>query len=216
MKKWPVAAVLAGVMALAHCSKGQEDGQGERPPAADSFLVTGKSLPDLTLEAFHRGSIGPVRLRDFRGRWLILFFYPADFSFVCPTELKELAEYYGAFRETGAEILSVSTDSAYAHRAWHRENESVRKVPFPMLSDRAGKLSRTLGVYDAATGSATRATFLADPQGRIMAFEVHDDSIGRSADELLRKLQAAIAASAGRGGMCPGGWKPGEKLIEAE
>jgi len=168
----------------------------------------------LTLEAYHNGAMKNINLADFRGKWLVLFFYPADFTFVCPTELKELADFYPEFRKLGAEIASVSTDSAYVHRAWHSQNELVKAVTYPMLSDRNGRLSRDLGVYNEEAGTAYRASFVINPEGVIVACEIHDDAIGRSAEELLRKVSAAVTVGKG-GGYCPAGWKQGEELIKA-
>ncbi|MFC1670220.1 peroxiredoxin [Spirochaetota bacterium] len=175
--------------------------------------MVGKKVPAMTLDGFYKGKIQEVKLSRYKGKWMILFFYPADFTFICPTELKELADYYSEFKSVGAEILSVSTDSVYVHRAWHKHHKSVNKVQYPMLSDRSGKLSRFMGVYDGNTGMAMRGTFVINPLGYVVAYEVHHDSIGRSADELLRKLNAAIAVSGGYGGVCPAAWKKGQKLI---
>jgi len=175
----------------------------------------GKSLPDISLNAFRNGSILKMKLSDYKGKWLILFFYPGDFTFICPTELKQLAEYYPAFKEMGTEVISISTDSAYVHKAWHHDNESVRKVAFTMASDRSGNLSKMLGIYNDE-GFSERATFIINPEGKIVSYEVNHETIGRNADELLRKLQAALAAQNSHGGMCPAGWKPGDALIVPE
>ncbi|OHD64722.1 MAG: peroxiredoxin [Spirochaetes bacterium RBG_13_51_14] len=175
-----------------------------------------RPIPEHTLEAYYGGRITRINLSDYRGKWLVLFFYPADFTFVCPTELKELADNYPEFKKVGAEIASVSTDSVYVHRAWHGQNNLVKAVTYPMLSDRSGRLCRSLGVYDEEAGTALRASFIVSPEGAIMAYEVHHDSIGRNADELLRTVSAAAAVRAGGGGSCPAGWKPGETLIHPE
>ena len=171
-------------------------------------------LPHIEVDAYYNGEIKRIDLGKYRGRWLILFFYPSDFTFVCPTELADLASYYDEFKKAGAEIMSVSTDSAWVHRAWHKSNDSVGRVTFPMLSDRNGALSRKLGVYNPAEGTSYRATFLFNPDGECVALEIHNDAIGRNAGELLRKFDAASAVSTG--GLCPGGWKPGEALIEVK
>ncbi|MGQ9843371.1 MAG: peroxiredoxin [Spirochaetota bacterium] len=145
---------------------------------------------------------------------MILFFYPGDFTFVCPTELKELSQFYDDFKNNNAEILSVSTDSVYVHKAWQESNDSLKDVKFPMLSDRAAALSKVLGVYDENTGEALRASFIVDPEGVVVAYEIHNPTIGRSAGELLRKLDAAIAVKKGGGGLCPASWKKGDALIK--
>lgn len=170
----------------------------------------------MTLDAFHAGAMKKMNLADFRGKWLVLFFYPADFTFVCPTELKELADFYPEFKKLGAEIASVSTDSAYVHRAWHGQNELVKAVTYPMLADRGGRLSREFGVYNDDAGTARRASFIINPGGVIVACEIHDDAIGRSAEELLRKVSAGVAVGKGGGGYCPAGWKQGEQLIKPQ
>lgn len=179
----------------------------------DAFPYIGKYIPDMTLEAFHKDEIKTLRLSQYRGKWLILFFYPADFTFVCPTELREMAEYYPKFQKAGAEVISISTDSAYVHRAWHTHNDDVKKVTYPMASDRSGKLSRAMGAYVRDTGTAVRASFVVDPEGKIIAYEVTDDSIGRSASELLRKFEAAKAVREGDGGFCPANWHVGDEMV---
>lgn len=208
-------AVIAALALLLSCAKEtgparfHEDREGRRPA---SFI--NRRAPALELDAYHNGAMKRISLADFRGKWLVLFFYPADFTFVCPTELKELADFYPEFRKLGAEIASVSTDSAYVHRAWHSQNELVKAVTYPMLSDRNGRLSRDLGVYNEEAGTAYRASFVINPEGVIVACEIHDDAIGRSAEELLRKVSAAVTVGKG-GGYCPAGWKQGEELIKA-
>ncbi len=182
------------------------------PPEGKTLQILGTRIPSMKLHAFYKGKISKINLENYRGQWLILFFYPGDFTFVCPTELKELAEYYKEFKSMGAEVISISTDSVFVHRAWHRQNESVKTVTFPMASDRNGKLSRAMGIYNKKEGSSERGTFIINPVGEVTAFEVHNESIGRSADELLRKLSAAIAVQGGTG-YCPAGWKQGDKMI---
>lgn len=172
-----------------------------------------KQLPPTELPAWYRGKITSINLGNYRGQWLILFFYPGDFTFVCPTELKELADYYKEIKRMGGEVVSISTDSAWVHRAWHRHDTRIKSITYPMLSDRNGKLARALGVYNSKKGSAQRGTFIVNPDGRIMACEIHHDAIGRSADELLRKLSAAIAVRGAGGSYCPAGWKEGDKMI---
>lgn len=177
--------------------------------------LIGTKIPDVTLDAYHAGEITKVKLSGYRGKWLVLFFYPADFTFVCPTELRELAENYDKFKSQKAEVLSVSTDSVYVHRAWHDQNEAVKTVKFPMLSDRSGRLSRALGAFAEEGGHAVRASFVADPEGRIVAYEFHDETIGRSTEELLRKLEAAVAVRESHGDFCPASWKPGRDMIKS-
>lgn len=175
--------------------------------------LIGKELPDLSLKGYVNEAFSQFPLREARGKWLILFFYPADFTFVCPTELEELAKMYDQFKAEGAEIMSVSTDTEFVHKAWHDHSPTIKHIQFPMLADPAGELSTVLGVYIRDEGLALRGTFLIDPDGIITAYEVHDNSIGRSASELLRKLQAAKFVREHSGQVCPASWKPGAETL---
>lgn len=174
----------------------------------------GQHLPDIMLDAFHQEKMVKINLSEMKNKWTILFFYPADFTFVCPTELEEMAEMYETFKNLNAEVLSVSTDTAFVHKAWHDNSPAIKKVNFPMLADPTGKLCKALGTYIPEEGLSLRATFIIDPQGVIKAYEVHDNSIGRSAQELLRKLQAAIYVSEHNGEVCPAKWRPGEATLK--
>jgi len=174
----------------------------------------GKELPDMSFEAYQDEKIKDIKLSDYHGKWVILFFYPADFTFVCPTELEEMAEHYDEFRKLNTEVLSVSTDTVYAHKAWHDMSEAIKKVTFPMIADRTGKLCRALGIHIHEEGNALRATFLVNPEGKIVSMEVNDNSIGRSAGELVRKLQAAQFVAEHGGNVCPASWKPGDDTLK--
>lgn len=174
----------------------------------------GQKIPDFELDAFHNEEIKKMRLGDYRGKWLILLFYPADFTFVCPTELEEAAEYYSKFTELGAEVLSISTDTAFVHKAWHDNSPAVAKVQFPMLADPTGKVSREFGTYVEEEGHSLRGTFIIDPDGILRALEMHHNSLGRSARELLRKLQAAVFVREHKGQVCPASWEPGDDTLE--
>lgn len=171
------------------------------------------ALPDLTLEMYQGGKITKHALSEYKGKWLVLFFYPADFTFVCPTELVEVAELYSQFQELGTEIISVSTDTAFVHKAWHDNSPSIAKIEYPMAADPTGTLCRALGTYIAEEGLSYRATFIVDAEGYIKAFEMHDNSIGRSAAELLRKVQAAQFVASHQGEVCPASWKPGSSTL---
>jgi peroxiredoxin (alkyl hydroperoxide reductase subunit C) len=177
----------------------------------------GQEVCDIELEAYHQNKIKKIKLSDYRGKkggkWTVLFFYPADFTFICPTELEELADEYDAFKKLNAEILSVSTDTVFVHKAWHDASDSVKKIKFPMLADPAGKLSRMMGVYLEDEGIALRGSFIIDPDGILRAMEVHDNNIGRSAKELLRKLQAAKFVREHGGQVCPANWNPGDDTL---
>lgn len=173
-----------------------------------------ETIPDFTLKAYHKNDITDISLKDSRGKWLILFFYPADFTFVCPTELEEMAALYPKFTEEGAEVMSVSTDTHWVHKAWHDESDAIKKIDFPMLADPTGALSRAFGVYIEDEGVALRGSFLIDPEGVIQAMEVHADGVGRSAKELYRKFQAAKFVAEHGGQVCPASWEPGKDTLE--
>lgn len=165
-------------------------------------------------EAFHGEEVKKIRLSDYAGKWLILFFYPADFTFVCPTELSELADAYAKFQELGAEIVSVSTDTVFVHKAWHDESDAIGKIQFPMLADPTGALCKAFGTYIPGEGLSLRGSFVIDPDGALKAMEIHDNSVGRSSDELLRKLQAAQFVRENGGEVCPASWKPGGDTLK--
>ncbi len=174
----------------------------------------GEKIPDMELAAYNRGEITRIKLSDYRGKWLVIAFYPADFTFVCPTELEELAEHYDEFRKAGAEVLSVSTDTVYVHKAWHDTSPAIKKIRFPMVADPAGKLSRTFGTYLEDEGVSLRATFIVDPDGVLRAMDIHDNSIGRSAKEILRKLLASKYVYEHPGEVCPASWEPGKETLK--
>lgn len=177
------------------------------------YLI-GSKLPNMELDAYFKSDIKKIKLTDYHGKWLVLFFYPADFTFVCPTELSELADLYSDFKKEDAEVLSVSTDTAFVHKAWHDSSSSISKIEFPMAADPTGDLSRSLGVYLPNEGLALRGSFVVDPDGVIQAFEIHSNSIGRSPQELLRKVQAAKFVREHGGEVCPVNWKPGSKTLK--
>lgn len=176
-------------------------------------VKVGDVVPDLTLKAYHKNAIVELDLKRHRGTWLVLFFYPADFTFVCPTELEEMADLYDTFVKEGAEVLSVSTDTPWVHKAWHDTSDAIKKIKFPMLADPTGALSRAFGVYLEREGVALRGSFLVDPTGVVQAMEVHADGIGRSAKELLRKFRAAKFVAEHGGQVCPASWEPGKDTL---
>jgi len=178
------------------------------------MVIINEKIPDFEVEVYQDEKIKKVKLSDFEGKWLAIIFYPADFTFICPTELEEAAAHYEEFKKLGAEIVSVSTDTVYAHKAWHDESPAIKKITFPMVADPSGKMSRAFGVYIEDEGVALRGTFLVDPHGVLKAFEVHDNSIGRSATELLRKLQAAKFVAEHDGQVCPANWQPGKDTLK--
>jgi len=178
------------------------------------MLKIGQKIPDFELEAFHNEEIKKIKLSDYNGKWLVLLFYPADFTFICPTELEEAADRYEEFKKSGAEVLSVSTDTVFVHKAWHDKSQAIKKVKFPMLADPMGKLCRELGTYIEEEGLSLRGSFIIDPDGILKSFEIHDNSIGRSAEEILRKLQAAKFVREHKGQVCPANWKPGKETLK--
>jgi peroxiredoxin (alkyl hydroperoxide reductase subunit C) len=177
-------------------------------------VKVGEKIPNFTLKAYHKDEVTDVSLKDSEGKWLVLFFYPADFTFVCPTELEEMAGLYPEFVKNGAEVMSVSTDTHWVHKAWHDQSEAIKKIDFPMLADPTGKLSRAFGVYIEDDGVALRGSFIIDPKGVIQAMEVHADGVGRSAKELFRKFQAAKFVSEHGGQVCPASWEPGDDTLK--
>ncbi len=178
------------------------------------MVKIGQVVPDFEADAYFNDEIQKIRLSDYRGKWVVLAFYPADFTFVCPTELEELAEHYDEFQALGAEILSVSTDTAYVHKAWHDTSPAIAKVRYPMVADPAGKICRMFGTYLEDEGVSLRATFIIDPDGVLKAMDIHDNSIGRSAKEILRKLQASKYVREHPGEVCPASWEPGKETLK--
>lgn len=184
----------------------------------DDFMfdraTIGKKMRDFEFEVFHQNRIKKTKLSAYEGKWMVLFFYPADFTFVCPTELEQLAEKYKEFQKLGVEIVSVSTDTAFVHKAWHDNSPAIGKVKYPMAADPTGNLTRYCGVYIPEEGLALRGTFIIDPKGILKAYEVNDNSIGRNADELLRKIEAAQYVAKHKTEVCPASWTPGKKTLK--
>lgn len=173
-----------------------------------------EKVEDFTAEAFHANKMTKVKLSDYVGKWVIMFFYPADFTFICPTELKEMAELYEEFQKEGAEVLSVSTDTAFVHKAWWDHSKAINLVKFPMLADPTGNICRQFGTLIANEGLSLRGSYVIDPDGVLKAYELHDNSVGRSAAELLRKVQAAKFVREHGGEVCPANWKPGGETLK--
>lgn len=147
------------------------------------------------------------------GKWSIFFFYPADFSFVCPTELGDLQDHYDAFKKANAEIYSVSEDSEFVHKAWSEATDTIGKIQYPMLADPAGKLARFFDVLDEDAGQAFRGVFIIDPEGKIKSYTINDMGIGRNAEEILRTLEAAEFVALHGDKVCPANWHPGDDTI---
>jgi peroxiredoxin len=172
--------------------------------------------PEFTEDAYFsvEDEIKKISLSDYKGKWVVLFFYPADFTFVCPTELGSLADNYAKFKELGVEIISVSTDTAFVHKAWHDNSETIAKIKYPMLADPTGRVAQAYGTYIDEEGLALRGTFIIDPEGVIKSIEINNNDIGRSIKELLRKIQAVKYVSTHAGKVCPMNWEPGEDDLQ--
>lgn len=191
------------------CDGGDDSGYDE-----GYGVEIGETVPDFDLKLYHKDKIVESLLSEYRGKWVVLFFYPADFTFVCPTELEDLADHYAEFQKLNTEILAVSTDTVYTHKAWHDHSKAIAKVQFPMVADRTGELTQEFGVFIEEEGNARRGTFIIDPDGVLQAYEVNSNNIGRSATELLRKLQAAQFVREHGGEVCPANWKPGAETLK--
>lgn len=163
--------------------------------------------------AFHNGEFVDVSEADLKGKWSVFFFYPADFTFVCPTELGDLADHYEEFKKLGVEIYGVSTDKHFTHKAWHDTSETIGKIQYPMIGDPTLAISRNFEVLIEEDGLAERGTFVIDPEGTIQIVELNAGNIGRDANELLRKIKAAQYVAAHPGEVCPAKWKEGEATL---
>ena len=179
-----------------------------------AFAQIGHEIPEIEAEAFHNEEIKKIKLSDYRGKWLILFFYPADFTFVCPTELEEMANHYAEFQKLNAEVLSVSGDTVFVHKAWHDTSEAIKKITFPMVADPRRDLCVAFGTLIEEEGFSLRGTFVVDPDGILRIVEMNDNSVGRNAKELLRKLQAAQFVREHNGNVCPASWEPGDETLK--
>lgn len=187
-----------------------------------SQVKVGATVPDFEFETYHQETIKTTSLSQLRGKWVVLVFYPADFTFVCPTELEELAKLYPKFQELNAEIISISTDTVHTHKAWHDVSPGIKEIAYPMAADPSGKIASAFGVLIEGgevaltpdEGLALRGTFIIDPSGTLRSMEVSDNSIGRKGSETLRKLQAAQYVETHKGQVCPASWEPGDDTLE--
>lgn len=174
----------------------------------------GKQVVDFKVQAFVNGDFKEVSKQDVLGKWSIFFFYPADFTFVCPTELEDLANLYEEFKATGTEIYSVSTDTHFVHKAWHDTSDTIKKINYTMLADPTGVLSRGFDVMIEEAGLAERGTFVVNPEGEIVSYEVVAGNVGRNAAELLRKLKALQFVAKNPSEVCPAKWEEGNDTLE--
>ncbi|CAM2938537.1 alkyl hydroperoxide reductase subunit C [Vibrio mytili] len=175
-------------------------------------MINTKIKP-FTATAFKQGEFVQVTEQDVLGKWAVFFFYPADFTFVCPTELGDLADHYEELQKRGVEVYSVSTDTHFTHKAWHDSSDTIGKINYYMLGDQTGNITNNFGVMREGQGLADRATFLIDPDGTIQAMEITAEGIGRDAEDLLRKVKAAQYVAAHPGEVCPAKWKEGEETL---
>lgn len=175
--------------------------------------LIGMHILPFKVNGYKNGEFVEVSDNDVLGKWAIFFFYPADFSFVCPTELEDLANHYEDLQKLGVEVYSVSTDTHFVHKAWHDDSKAIAKVKYTMLGDPNGALSKNFNALNEESGLAHRATFLVDPQGNIQFYEMTADGIGRNADEMLRKVKAAQFIASHPGEVCPAKWEQGEETL---
>ncbi len=175
--------------------------------------IIGTQLKPFTTQAYRQGKFIEVSDTDVTGKWAVFFFYPADFTFVCPTELEDLADNYAAFQKMGVEVYSVSTDTHFSHKAWHDTSPAIGKIDYTMLGDPSGTITRNFDVMREGQGLADRGTFVVDPQGVIQLMEITSEGVGRNAMELLRKVKAAQYIAAHPGEVCPAKWEEGETTL---
>jgi peroxiredoxin (alkyl hydroperoxide reductase subunit C) len=175
--------------------------------------VINTEIKPFTAQAYQNGKFITVSDADLRGKWSVVFFYPADFTFVCPTELEDLADSYAEFQKLGVEVYSVSTDTHFSHKAWSDTSPAIGKIRYVMVGDPSGVITNNFGVMREGVGLADRGTFLVDPQGVIQFMEITAEGIGRNAAELLRKVKAAQYVASHPGEVCPAKWEEGAKTL---
>ena len=173
-----------------------------------------KEVSDFEVYSFQNGAFEKVSRKQILGKWSVFFFYPADFTFVCPTELEDLANKYEDFKKAGCEVYGVSCDTHFVHKAWHDASERIKKIQYPMLADPTHALARDFAVYIETDGVAERGTFVVNPEGRIVAYEVNAGNVGRNAEELFRKLQALQFVAEHGDEVCPAKWQPGAETLK--
>ena len=171
-------------------------------------LKINAKAPEFSADVFHNNQVKKINLKDYKGKWVILFFYPADFTFICPTELGDVASHYGELQKLNTEVLSISTDTTFVHKAWFDHSPTIAKIAFPMVADPTAKICKAYGTYIPEEGLSLRGTFIIDPNGVLKSAVVNDLPVGRSVDETLRTLQAL---QTGKLTGCE--WKPGEKTL---
>lgn len=176
--------------------------------------IIGKEIEDFKVQAFVKDEFKEITKQDVLGSWSVFFFYPADFTFVCPTELADLAEKYQKFQKIGCEIYAVSCDTHFVHKAWHDVSDTIKKLQYPMLADPTGALARDFQVMIEEEGMAERGSFIVNPEGKIVAYEVTAGNVGRNAEELFRRVQASQFVAEHGDEVCPAKWQPGEETLK--
>lgn len=177
------------------------------------MIKIGQQVPDFEFGVLHNNEFKKMKMSDSKDKWTVLLFYPADFTFVCPTELEEAANYYEDFKKEGAEIISFSTDTVFAHLAWHESSKAIGKIKYPMGADPTGKICKEFGTYIEEDGLSLRGTFIIDPDGVLKTIDIHDNSIGRSSKEILRRVRAAAYVRKHPEQVCPASWEPGAETL---
>ncbi len=176
--------------------------------------IINSEIKPFKAQAYHNGKFVEVTDANMKGKWSVFFFYPADFTFVCPTELGDMADLYSEYQKLGVEVYSVSTDTHFTHKAWADASETIKKIKYPMIGDPTGAITRAFDVMIEEEGLALRGTFVVNPEGVIKVAEIHDLGIGRDAAELLRKVKAAQYVASHPGEVCPAKWKEGEATLK--
>jgi peroxiredoxin (alkyl hydroperoxide reductase subunit C) len=176
--------------------------------------IIGSEILPFKATAFQAGKdFFPVTDADVKGKWSVFFFYPADFTFVCPTELEDMADQYPVLSSMGVEVYAVSTDTHFSHKAWHDSSPAIGKIDFPMLGDQNHELTKNFNVLREGVGLADRGTFVVDPDGIIQIMEVTCEGVGRNAAELVRKIKAAQYVRSHPGQVCPAKWEEGAETL---
>ena len=183
----------------------------EQKPAASMLRM---EIEDFTADAYSNGEFVKISKKDLLGKWSVLFFYPGDFTFVCPTELADLQDNYEEFKKLGCEIYSVSMDSHFVHKAWRDSSDRINHVTYPMIGDPNGQLTKMFSLYSPADGMAERGTIVINPEGKVASYEVVSDNIGRNAEELIRKVAASQFVYEHGDQVCPAKWKPGAETLK--
>lgn len=176
--------------------------------------IINSTIPAFSAQVYHNEAFRTVTEKDLAGKWSVFFFYPADFTFVCPTELGDLADKYEELQKMGVEVYSVSTDTHFTHKAWHDASDTIKKIAYPMIGDPTGAITRGFDVMIEEEGLALRGTFVVNPEGEIKVAEIHDLGIGRDASELLRKVKAAKYIASHPGEVCPAKWQEGAETLK--